>query len=204
MIVLINGGPRIDRFGHSDYVARLISPRSGNIILPGQKWAADNDAFLAWDEIKFRRMLESRKHVPGCLFVSVPDVVSDAKLTRDRFFSWHEQISLMGYPLAFVGQDGIENLDVPWDIFGTWFIGGSTEWKLSQASRDLVRESKKRGKWVHMGRVNSLSRISRAYHWGCDSIDGSGWSKFPDVYAKKHLPFMVSLHHQRTMKGFFG
>lgn len=53
------------------------------------------------------------------------------------------------------------------------FIGGSTEWKLSEEAAELGREAKRRGKWLHMGRVNSLTRLRIASHIGCDSVDGS-------------------------------
>lgn len=199
LIVLINGGPAIDRFGPSGFVGRLISPRSGHKILPGQTWAADNDAFKAWDEARFRRMLARLAGVPGCLFVSVPDVVADMAATLSRFWEWRPEVVSKGLPTALVGQDGAEDLEIPWGSIDAWFIGGSTEWKLSATAADLAAEAKARGKWVHMGRVNTQRRLRIAHDLGCDSVDGTGWSMFPDKYLKRDLPFIAGLHRQPTL-----
>jgi len=75
--------------------------------------------------------------------------------------------------VALVAQDGLESLPVPWEDFDALFIGGSTAWKLSEAARELCQEAKRRGKWVHMGRVNSLRRMQVAEAFGCDSADGT-------------------------------
>lgn len=199
MIVLINGGPGLDRFGPSRLIGRLISPRSGNKVLPGQIWAADNDAFLAWNEDRFVKMLNRLEGTPGCLFVTAPDVVGDARATLDRFWDWRLEITGRGFPIALVGQDGAENLDVPWDCIDAWFVGGSTEWKLSATAADLVGEANRRGKWTHMGRVNSRRRLRIARDAGCESVDGSGWSKFPDHYLKRDLPLLAELTEQKTI-----
>jgi len=187
VIVLINGGPALDRFGPTDLVARLISPRSGNKIRPGERWAADNDAFLAWDEGRFLKMLNRVDAKKGCLFVAAPDVVGDARATLARFWDWRYEIVGRGLPIALVGQDGAEGMEWPWDAFDAWFIGGSTGWKLSAAAECLAREASSRGKWVHMGRVNSRRRLRHAAEIGCDSIDGTGWSRFPDKYLADGL-----------------
>jgi hypothetical protein len=42
----------------------------------------------------------------------------------------------------------------------------------------LIREAKWRGKWVHVGRVNTLRRIAWCKALGVDSIDGSGFARF--------------------------
>lgn len=198
MIVLINGGGELDRFGRSDLIGRLVSPRCGNVVRPGERWAGDNDAFLAWDEGRFLAMLGRMEGVPGCLFVAVPDVVGDARATLERFDDWRQEVAGRGFPVALVGQDGAEGCDLPWDAFDAWFVGGSTAWKLSGASSDLVAEARRRGKWVHLGRCNSLRRMRIAYDFGCDSFDGTGWSMFPDVYMKRHMPFLRNLHRQET------
>jgi hypothetical protein len=198
VIVLINGGPALDRFGPSPHLGRLVSPRSGNLIRPGERWAADNDAFLAWDEGRFRAMLARLAGVPGCLFVGAPDIVGDAGATLLRFPAWRDEIASLGFPVALVGQDGAESIEIPWGDFDAWFIGGSTDWKLSPFSARLATEAKGRGKWVHMGRVNTLRRLRIAYDFGCDSVDGTGWSKFPDIYLAKHLPYVARLHRQGT------
>jgi hypothetical protein len=200
MIVLINGGPALDRFGPSGYVGRLISPRSGNRIEGGIPWAADNDAFLAWNETRFRRMLARLAGTPGCLFCAAPDVVGDAVQTLSRFWLWKDVIEEASLPVALVAQDGAETQDLPWDAIAALFVGGSTEWKLSSHAADLVAEANARGKWSHMGRVNTRRRMRIAYDIGCDSVDGTGWSRFPDKYLTRDLPYLAGLHQQTSMR----
>jgi hypothetical protein len=198
MIVLISGVGALDRFGRSDHVGRLVVPRGGNVPHPGEPWAADNDAFGAWDEGRFVAML-GRCEVydrSRCLFVAAPDVVGDARATLDRFWGWRYEIAGRGLPVALVGQDGAEDLELPWDAFDAFFVGGSTDWKLSAAAADLVDEANRRGLWTHMGRVNTNRRLKVAREAGCKSVDGTGWSMFPDTYMAKHLPVVVRLTSQ--------
>lgn len=197
MIVLINGGGALDRFGSSPYLGRLVSPRSGNAIQPGERWAADNDAFGAWDESRFRSMLDRFQDAPGCLFVTAPDVVADARATAERFEVWQPQLAARGFPVALVAQDGAENFDLPWDRLDALFIGGSTEFKLSAAAADLGAEAKRQDKWLHVGRVNSQKRLRIAFAMQADSTDGTGWSKFPDTYFKTDMPTLRRLNQQR-------
>ncbi len=42
-----------------------------------------------------------------------------------------------------------------------------------KAFTELAQEAKRLGKWLHMGRVNSLARIHYAESIGCDSVDGT-------------------------------
>ncbi len=201
MIVLINGGPALDRFGPSNYVGRLVSPRAGNVARPGEWWAADNDAFRAWDEDRYLAMLARTESwdLDRCLFVAAPDVVADAQATLDRFWNWYPEIAGRGFPIALVGQDGAEDLGLEWPAFDALFIGGSTAWKLSTAVADLAAEAKRQGKWLHVGRVNTRRRLRIAYDLGADSVDGTGWSKWPDFYLTHELPFLHGLHRQRTL-----
>jgi hypothetical protein len=154
----------------------------------GVPWAMDNFAFSGFDPTRFAACLGAwREFAPTCLWVAAPDVVGDAAATWARFAVWERTITEAGYPLALVAQDGLENMPIAWDCFDALFIGGSTEWKLSDTAALIVREAKGRGKWVHMGRVNSIKRLNYATALGCDSIDGSGYSAFRDK-AKTHLP----------------
>ena len=87
-----------------------------------------------------------------------------------------------------MAQDGLEVLPVPWESFDVLFIGGSTEWKLGPHARALIAEAKARGKWVHMGRVNSRRRFLYADLLGCDSVDGTYLVFGPDV----NLPRLIN------------
>jgi hypothetical protein len=81
---------------------------------------------------------------------------------------------------------------VPWDGLDALFLGGSTDWKLGQHARALATEAKARGRWLHMGRVNSNRRLALALSWGCDSVDGSGYSMFPDQKIPIAIRFIMS------------
>jgi hypothetical protein len=162
----------------------IMTPAQGNRLPDGVTWAADNGCFgkgfpgeaawMAWLE-------KHSEHADRCLFATAPDVVGDAQATLTRSLPHLPAIRALGYPAALVAQDGLEDLDVPWDAFDVLFIGGSTDWKLSPAAAGLVREAKARGKWVHMGRVNSRRRWSYAEYIGCDSVDGTFLAFGPDT-----------------------
>lgn len=61
------------------------------------------------------------------------------------------------------------------------------EWKLGPHPRALVAEAKRRGKWVHMGRVNSGKRFRYAAAIGCDSVDGTYLTNGADTNLPKLL-----------------
>jgi hypothetical protein len=161
-------------------------------------WALDNGAFKNFNPERFRWMLKRVTHRPNCLFLVCPDRVGDAVKTLELFRAWAPELATFG-PVAFVGQDGAEDLEVPWDDFKAYFVGGSTEWKLSRASCDLVIEAKRRGKWCHLGRVNSFQRMQMAYDWGCDSVDGTKVCKFSRQELRKFCGFALSLLSQQTI-----
>jgi hypothetical protein len=165
-------------------IGYIDTPAQGNTRPVGVAWCADNgcygkgypgdDTWLAW--------LQANAHdAPTCLFATAPDVVGDAAATLARSAPWLPQIRQLGYPAALVAQDGLEHLSVPWATFDVLFIGGTTAWKLGAHARGLIREARRRGKWVHMGRVNSERRYRYAHALGCDSADGTYLTYGPDV-----------------------
>jgi hypothetical protein len=161
-------------------VGHLLCPRSRNVVW-SRAWAADNAAFSRFDAEAYVSMLARVRGLPGCLFVTAPDVVGDAFATRELWRDWYPALSAYGLPLAFVLQDGVEDVGVPWLECGAVFVGGSTAFKLGPTARMCVQEAKRQGKWVHMGRVNTAARLRYAQHIGCDSVDGSGFARFPDA-----------------------
>jgi hypothetical protein len=192
LLLLVSGATKtVRRYSDSSYLGHLLTPSSGNriesLLETGLPWAADNGAFAGFDEQRFLRMLDRIQGRAGCLFVAAPDVVADAESTLGLFDRWRRVIVARGLPLAFVAQDGQEALPVPWNRFDALFLGGSTGWKLSEHARALCRKVKARDKWVHMGRVNTRKRIQVAASWGCDSMDGSGFSRWPDTRIPKGL-----------------
>jgi hypothetical protein len=135
-----------------------------------------------------------------CLFAVAPDVVGNASATIARSAPFVGKIrAWFGLPVAFVAQDGLERLDVPWTWFDVLFIGGSTSWKLGPAARGLTAEAKKHGKRVHMGRVNSLRRLMYADAIGCDSADGTYLSYGPDVNLPRLLGWQRAVNQQEPL-----
>jgi len=167
----------------------IATPKQGNRIPAGADWCADNgcfgkgypgdEAWIGWLE---SYTAEERTR---CAFAVAPDVVGDAKATIERSAEWLPRIRALGYPAAFVAQNGAEHVGVPWDDFDVLFIGGDTEWKLGGHARDIVAEARRRGKPVHMGRVNSRQRMRYASAIGCDSADGTYLAFGPDVNLPK-------------------
>lgn len=165
-------------------------------------WIADNGAFSdKFDERTWSAFLRKNAHrAETCLFATAPDVVGDAKATLERSVPWLPWIRSLGYPAALVAQDGLENLTVPWDDFDVLFIGGTTSWKLGAHARELVAEAKRRGKWVHMGRVNSERRWKYAEAIGADSCDGTFLTYGPDV----NLPRLMAWTRNNDQAALFG
>jgi hypothetical protein len=158
----------------------------------GTVWCADNGAFSdKFDEDKWWRFLQANAHrADTCAFAVAPDVVGDAEATLARSAQWLPRIRALGYPAAFVAQDGLEALEIPWSEFDCLFIGGTTEWKLGRHARRIAAEAKSCGKWLHMGRVNSERRFRYARAIGCDSVDGTYLTFGPDTNLPKLLTWI--------------
>lgn len=149
-------------------LGQICTPAAGNRTVPGVQWCADNgvfggtypgdDAYLAW-------LGERAWAADRCAFAVAPDVVCDAQATLDRSAPMLGAIRRAGYPVALAAQNGLERLRVPWRDFDVLFLGGDDPWKLGDHARGLVTQARLRGKWVHMGRVNSLRRLRTAL-WG--------------------------------------
>ena len=187
--------------GVIDYIA------TPNATWPSQRvdgvtWCADNGCFSdKWDAEKWWAWLvEHADDAATCAFAVAPDVVGDAWKSHLRAAPWLGRIRELGYPVAYVAQDGLERLPVPWADFDVLFIGGSTEWKLGRHARALAAEAKARGKRVHMGRVNSLKRLMYADAIGCDSVDGTFLVFGPDVNLGRLGSWLDHLHNNPTLE----
>ena len=164
------------------------TPAQRNRRPPGVAWAADNGCFGKGYPGDERWIAWLASMTPdGCLFATAPDVVGDAEATLRRSLPWLPHIRALGYPGALVAQDGLKPEGTPWESFDALFIGGSTEWKLGAEARALATEARGRGKWVHMGRVNSRRRFRYAKSIGCDSVDGTYLTFGPDTNLPKLL-----------------
>jgi hypothetical protein len=167
--------------------APLIEMGVGLVVQPGngyisrvpryRAWAADNGCYTTgeWSSGKWGRMMGSLHELDEetrakCLFVVVPDVPFDQEATLGRFRRYAPVVRGFGLPLAYAIQGDNEP---PWDDFDVAFLGGTTEWKVSESAYAMTVNARNRGKWVHMGRVNSWERLDFASTIGCDSSDGT-------------------------------
>lgn len=166
-------------------VGVMVTPMMGNKLPEDRTWCADTGCFAAphkHDDDRYLGWLADRAWAADrCLFATAPDVLGDAAATIERSLPMLARIRALGYPAALVAQDGLEALDVPWDAFDCLFIGGTTAWKLSDHAIRLMAEAKRRGKWVHVGRVNSKRRYQWCHSHGADSADGTFVAFGPDV-----------------------
>lgn len=167
----------------------------------GWIWAADNACFTGktWDSSAWLRWLEKMPNPQDALFATVPDFVADHKKTLEMWPQWFRQVKDLGFKPAFILQNGCTPDEVPWDECDAVFIGGSTEWKLGIQAEAIVREARKQNKWIHMGRVNSLRRMTIAVHFGCDSVDGTYLAFAPDLNALKLVNMMKRIEVEPSL-----
>ena len=117
-------------------------------VLDGPEWLKRFDPDVAFPWID--SMLKYRD---TCLFVPVPDIYVDAKATIAAYLEWRDH--MWPWSLAFIAQDGQEDLDFPQcDGWTTLFVGGSTEWKTSAAAVECIKRAQALDKRIHVGRVN--------------------------------------------------
>lgn len=169
-------------------IGLLNTPKNGYNLDGVAVWAMDNGCYTSTypgDE-KYLALLERlADHRDRCLFVAAPDVVGDGAATLAVLQPMASYIRALGWPVALVGQDGMENMTVPWDDVDWLFVGGSTEWKLGEGAETLIRQAQTHGKRIHVGRVNSHVRFKHFRALGCDSADGTFVAFAPDINVPK-------------------
>jgi hypothetical protein len=182
------------------------------------EWVADNGiysnaypgdaAYIGW--------LESHADMRSrCRFAVAPDVVADHNATIERSWPMLRPIRRTVGRVGLCAQNGATPQDMPWDDIDAVFLAGIVEcapcgyvpalselpattcpycsralveWKVGDVAAAITVEAKSRGKWVHMGRVNTEHRIGRARQMGCDSADGTFLAFGPDV----NLPILLN------------
>lgn len=201
-------GPR-RAWRHPD-IGWIVTPIADKAVPPGVKWAADCGLGIAKstnraDVERYLDWLETSPHDrSACLYAVAPDVLGDAAATWERSAPLLPQIRGLGYRAALVAQDGFDPEAVDWDAFDVLFIGGrplvtkdtppsdrrrlrSQEWKRSAGGYAAIAEGKRRGKWVHVGRVNGGPFLRHVAGAGADSADGSILCHGPE----KHWPLVT-------------
>jgi hypothetical protein len=160
-------------------------------------FGADNDCFKGFNREKYEKMIELLPRTNKLKYVTIPDVVGDYEETIKLFDKWHPILKNEKLPLAFVLQDDMPISEIPFDKISSIFIGGGTEYKFSEDVVNIVKLAKEKNKWVHMGRVNSAKRITYANKIGCNSIDGTSFSMFPNTYILNALKLLDKLNSDK-------
>lgn len=174
----------------SGYLGQMVSRAEGKRPI-AQQWAADNGCFKAsWKPEPWLDWLNSLPRA-GCLFAVCPDVLADCWATFG-LSHWLSVIRGLGFPAAFVAQDGATTHLIPWAETDVLFIGGSTEFKLSPEAAKLAAEANERGLQVHMGRVNSGRRWKYAAEIGAASVDGTFLAIAPETNLARLIKFAPS------------
>lgn len=188
---------RIRNVMENGMLGYIDTPDQHNIRFPRISWCADNGCFGEhFTEEKWWKWLSSQAFAASsCVFATAPDVVhttdhgpvGDAAATLVRSTPWLPKIRALGFPAAYVAQDGFDPSVVPWDEFDVLFIGGSDDFKIGgkpnirldgtakvpAPSEVAIREAQAHGKKVHVGRVNSRKRFRYFTSLGVDSMDGT-------------------------------
>lgn len=200
--------PAVHQAMRDGHIGFINTPMQGNVLVGDVAWCADNGCFgkgYPGDDgwIKWLEGLKDRADT--CLFATAPDVVGDAQASLARSLPLLPKIRELGFKAALVAQDGMEDMDLPWDEFDVLFLGGAKrdnpadEWKMGKGARMLTAEAKRRGKWVHAGRVNSNRRYKYMASIGCDSCDGTYLRFGPDTNIPKLLSWVHNWRDQNQL-----
>ena len=132
-------------------------------------------------------------------WITAPDKVANADMTLDLFDRWYPHIQHL--PLALVGQDGMEDKELPWSCISIASSladqhGGNCH---TPPVNDCQSKPSTEGNCLHMGRVNSNMRLRYAYDLNCDTVDGTGYSRFSKRLLKPALTYLHNLHQQLTL-----
>jgi hypothetical protein len=182
-----------ERYGYEFW--QLRTPLTGYARCPEVPWALDNGCFSEFKREKWLRMLDECE-TDRPIFITMPDIVGCAVRTLELFDQF--KLRTNGLPRALVLQDGIDKHRIPWDDIEAVFIGGTDDFKHGQAAVNAAKAAKMLGKWVHVGRVNTSSRVRQWAEWA-DSIDGSGLCRF-DHMLEDTLLAIKGEHPQQALR----
>lgn len=192
-------------------LAQIITPAAGNRLEPWAEWIADNGIYsnaYPGDAGYLKWLGSHAEYRSRCRFAVAPDVVADHTATLERSWPMLRPIRRTVGRVALCAQNGATPEDMPWDHIDAVFLAGIVEcvpcgyvpelaelpqtrcprcagqlveWKVGDMAAAITTEAKRRGKWVHMGRVNSKHRMGRARAMGVDSADGTYLAYGPDI-----------------------
>lgn len=151
----------------------------------GMTYALDNGAWSAfingeeWNpEPWLDLLIWARNAGQPPRWALVPDQVGDRQGTLALWKQYAPQAAAYGWPLAFAAQNGMTFDDVPAEA-DVVFLGGDTEWKLSNLT-DWCRRFPR----VHVGRVNTIKRLRLCGAAGAESCDGTGPARAHDQWEQ--------------------
>lgn len=175
-------------------------------IVAGMEWAGDLGCLQGPDYVKkidFNKTIlwlkKMERFRPKCLFIAGADIVGNAAQTLETYAEFSRYFD--GWPLAYVAQNGAEDLPFP-DGCVAVFIGGDTLWKCSQGAVDVIKRAQAQGLHIHIGRVNWGKRyrhfrlLAGSDSFTCDGtrtrFDGTGkavkaWGEY------QHQPPLLKL-----------
>jgi hypothetical protein len=214
--------PQIRAAMSAGHIGCMVTPAQGTLAPARSLWAADcgcgpkadgspgdgfpgEDVYLAWLQFLVDREGADPcdPDTSGMLFAVAPDVLRDAAATLERARRPYPMLGLIrevvGCPVAFVAQDGMEPAQLPWDDFDCLFVGGSKRWKASAQARRLVGEATRRRKWRHLGCVNTLQWLRFAAAEGYNSCDGTTLARGPDRNLEPMLRWMPQVNAQPSL-----
>ena len=177
------------------------SPDIGYLTPTGMPVAYDNGMFRVWrsggiwEPDRWAQWLMTQ---PRGLFAVVPDVPADAKRTRARFDLYAPFVRLH-QPVAYALQDGSERVAPPWDDFDVLFVGGTDAFRYTELGWEVMAEAKARGKWVHVGRVNTLRRLLSCRAGQVDSVDGTRLAFGSDLIWPQLCRWLDGLNQQQPL-----
>ena len=155
----------------------MLQPRIRQRVPAGVVWAADNGCYAQGPSFDADAWVDWLATYPGalrdCLFAVMPDVWGDAAATREQYGYYLPDVRGLGYRVAYVAQAGEQPAAVPWDLLDCLFFGGPDQWRHTERAWALAQEAQARGKWIHVGRVNSARRVRAWAQVGADSVDGT-------------------------------
>jgi len=138
--------------------------------------------------------------LPDFLY-QLPDgaVRGDWEKTLEKFHQYKRVTKRLGFPVTLVTQDGLTPENTPWDDLDAIFVGGSDAHKRGIEAQNLCLEAERRGKYIHIGRVSSVSTAQ--LHWPmADSYDGTTYNYEPDSKYENYTPQWIEYFGQDKSK----
>lgn len=164
--------------GQTDAYGIITAPNHKGIpydIKLGKSWAADLGCLDGPDFVKRINLSQVAEWLPGmaeykeqCLFLAGGDIVGNAEATLESYEEFKHYFT--DWPLAYVAQNGAENLPIPEDCAAV-FIGGVEipgrylkngklmDWKDSPEAVEVIKRAQEMNKHIHIGRLNWYRRF---------------------------------------------